>query len=255
MYTEEHIKATQTRLLTLAISIRNILEKENIPYFITYGTLLGAIRHKGFIPWDDDFDFYLFSDTYDYALKVLRNNLPDNMFVEYFDSEPLYFHAWAHVKDLHTSCECKQFPQDGLYAHHGVSVDLYRLHKMKEHQKTLFQTQEHIKYLERRKKLQFITEEAYDDRMKNLLPLLDFEMNKYKQTIDKGRDIYTAPLGSNAYFYLEELFPLKKYTFEGEQFYGPNNADPFLQRCYGNYMQLPPLDKRTPHYDNVKFLD
>lgn len=88
-----------------------------------------GVRHKGFIPWDDDFDFYLFDESYDDALKVLKQNLPNNMFLEYFDTEPLYFHAWAHVKDLYTECDCQQFPQDGAYAHHGVSIDLYRTKK------------------------------------------------------------------------------------------------------------------------------
>ena len=66
----------------MAVVIRDILESHNIPYFITYGTLLGAVRHQGFIPWDDDFDFYLFDDSYDKAIHALRAEMPVNMFLE-----------------------------------------------------------------------------------------------------------------------------------------------------------------------------
>ena len=120
MYTQEDVKKVQARLLEMAKAIRDVLEAHNIPYFITYGTLLGAVRHQGFIPWDDDFDFYLFDDTYDMAIEVLRAELPEGLFVEDAKSEPKYFHGWAHVKDMNSYTECELFPQDGCYAHKGL---------------------------------------------------------------------------------------------------------------------------------------
>lgn len=255
MYDKVELKRVQERLLALAVSTRNILEKEGIPYFITYGTLLGAVRHKGFIPWDDDFDFYLFSDTYDEALQALRKSLPNDMFLEYFDSEPLYFHAWAHVKDLRTERDCSQFPQDGAYSHRGVSIDLYRIKRIKENEELLYRTDEHIKYLNRRKELNLITEEEYNQRISKLMPILCEETFKLKESKNSPRDIYATHLIYDDRLYPEELFPLRQYEFEGEFFYGPNNADVFLKRCYGDYMQLPPEEKRVPHNTNVVFID
>ena len=127
---EVEVKRVQETLLKMAKTIAGILEANDVPYMIAFGTLLGAVRHKGFIPWDDDFDFYLFDESYDKAIEILRDNLPKDMFLEDEKSEPLFFHAWAHVKDVYSIAECQEYPQDSLYQHKGISVDIYRTKKM-----------------------------------------------------------------------------------------------------------------------------
>ena len=168
MYTQNEVKKVQKRLLEMAIAIRDILETNGIPYFITYGTLLGAIRHKGFIPWDDDFDFYLFDDTYNEAMNALKKELPYDMFLENWDSEPKYFHAWAHVKDIFTQAECKAFPQDGMYEHKGISVDLYRTKRIYEKEEQVYRLSEHINYLKRRFNHGLIDKEHFINRTEDL---------------------------------------------------------------------------------------
>lgn len=252
MNTPQSTRSVQNRLLNMAIAVKNILEENDIPYFITYGTLLGAVRHKGFIPWDDDFDFYLFDDSYEQARDILREKLPQSLFLEDEESEPLYYHAWMHVKDLNSVASCELFPQDEHYSHKGVSIDLYRAYKMKLSDEATFRYQHYISYLERRKNVNLLSNDEYQLRT-----------NKAKQEFTKRKKcnssalndpiIYTFPSSYNDFILPEELFPLKVYQFEGVDFYGPNNAHAFLSRCYGDYMILPPIEKRVPHYSTVLF--
>jgi len=252
--TQEDIKKVQNRLLEMAICIRDVLESHKIPYFITYGTLLGAVRHNGFIPWDDDFDFYLFDDTYDSAISILRTKLPSDLFVEDRFSEQRYFHAWAHIKDMKSQTTCDLFPQDGFYEHKGISVDLYRTKKIFEAEEKVYRLSEHIKYLERRKRVGLIDEDEYNNKITKLQNDYSIEMNKIQDCKSKGREMYAFSLIYNDRLFVDEIFPLKKYQFEGFYFYGPNKGEALLKRCYNNFMELPPKDNRKPHYSSVKFL-
>ena len=157
-YGANEVKRVQDRLLEMAKVIHNILEENGVPYFITFGTLLGAVRHGGFIPWDDDLDIFLFDETYEKAMSLLKNNLPDDMFLENADSEPLYFHDWAHVKDVNSKAVCQQYPQDNIYAHHGISIDLYRAVKMNEGDLDLYRALENKKYIDRKRKVNLMND-------------------------------------------------------------------------------------------------
>lgn len=254
MYTLSDVKVVQKRLLEMAVAIRNILEKENIPYIITYGTLIGAVRHKGFIPWDDDFDFFLFAETYDQAMIALKQNLPEDMFLENRDSEPNYFHYWSHVKDLKTITECKLYPQDGIYQHKGLIVDLYKATRMKLKDAELNRHQKALEYFQRIYALGIIDKEFFNKKTAELHILIEIEKKASLESEDE-EEVYSFPDNKHNYFRLEELFPLKRYEFENTYFMGPQNPDQMLRRSHGDYMQLPPEDKRKPHYSKVEFLD
>lgn len=252
MYTLKDVKVVQKRLLEMAVAIRNVLEKEEIPYIITYGTLIGAVRHKGFIPWDDDFDFFLFAETYDQAMKALRAKLPKDMFVENKDSEPNYFHYWSHVKDLKTETECKLYPQDGIYEHKGLIVDLYKATRMKLKDTELNRHLQAMEYFNRVYHLGIIDDKKYQERTSELQVLIDKERLASAES-NNEEIVYSFPDNKPNYFRLEELFPLKRYEFEGTYFMGPNNPDAMLRRSHGDYMTLPPEEKRKPHYSMVRF--
>lgn len=249
----ESIKKIQGRLLEMAIEIKSILEANDIPYMITFGSLLGAVRHGGFIPWDDDFDFFLFDESYDKAILCLRNSLPSDMFLEDSESEPLYFHSWAHVKDKLSVAICEQFPQDNVYAHKGLSIDLYKAIRMDERDIDLFRMKENLLYREREYHIGLLNKQKYELFKEDQEEKIHEEEDRIAKMSLMGDQL--GMVVNERIMYLSEVFPLAQYCFEGTTFWGPRNADAVLRRFYGDYMKLPPEEKRHPHYDNVVFID
>ena len=193
-----------------------------------------------------DFDFLLFNDSYDKATEVLLKELPADMLLENEKTEPKYFHGWAHVKDLKSECDCALFPQDAAYAHHGLSVDLYKLTKIKEKDYIQYRLDEALAYIDRRLKQGLMTEEEYKNKKESFSNLFKPDGN----TSEKEILAYPFTYGKQE---IDDVFPLKKYKFEDTEFLGPNNYDPLLVSEYRDYMSLPPEEDRKPHYTSIKY--
>ena len=243
------MKRVHDVLLRTGKCITEILERHDIPYMLAYGTLLGAVRHRGFIPWDDDFDLMLFDDTYGAAMDFLRAELPEDLFLEDEKSEPLFFHAWSHVKDLHTRATHSQFLHDNAYSHHGVSVDLYIARRMKMCELNDYRNNENSAYIERRRDKGLITHEDFSRRMADLQKARQAAAHEDKSDTHE----VLALMGKGKSFELDEVFPLKRYQFEDAEFYGPAKAEVILQKIYGEFMKFPPVEERTGHYSSVVF--
>jgi lipopolysaccharide cholinephosphotransferase len=247
MATTEEI---QERLFYIAKEIVKVLEKHGIPYSLAFGTLLGAVRHKDFIPWDEDFDLWLFDDSYDEAKHFLRNELPSDLFLEDDQSEPLYFHEWAHVKDLNSYVTPSKYLHDDSYQHKGLLVDLHRLTGVKESQLWNYLNSENKRYIERRKELGLMDDEEYKKRIEQLNINIKSHAS-FENPIDEDVYALVAPYKCKR-IYKKYVFPLVKYQFKDSFFWGINNYDAVLSDIYGNYMVPIPPEERDGGHDLVK---
>ena len=251
-YTKKDIKKVQDRLLEMAKIVTNILDKNNIKYMISFGTLLGAVRHKGFIPWDDDFDLFLFGDEYEKALICLKHELPKDMIVHNKENDPIYWPYWSRIRDLNTDTYAKLWPNDNKYKYRGINLDLYKLDKILAKDKDINLLRHHLNYQKRIYKSGLISLKKYIFNKIKLYPKI--LKAKFNSIGIKNKD--------NIYFFVivfhdmkyNDIFPLKKYRFEGNDFWGPSNYNVFLKKVYGNYMDIPPYKQRLSHYDWVKYI-
>lgn len=117
------LRNIQLGILEILKDIITVCEEYNIEYFIMCGTALGAVRHKGFIPWDDDLDIGMTRENYERFLKIAPNVLPEELFVQTFNSDPntpFYFAKVRKSGTLFIRNYCKN-----LKMHHGIYVDVF----------------------------------------------------------------------------------------------------------------------------------
>ncbi len=254
-YPKEHIAKVQARLLEMAKIVAEVFDKNNVKYMLAFGSLLGAVREKGFVPWDDDLDFLILEEDYEAAVKCLEGNIPDWIIIQNRNTDSNYSGCWTKLRDRDTLTYSEKFVSDNCYTYRGICLDLYRMFKVpkKDVNKTILA--ENIDYYNRKKKVMgAMTEEAYNEKMKELVPKYQ-EAVKEAAASDDNTMVYAFLSLVKQHHYMNEwIFPLKKYQFEDTEFYGPNDADTALSKVYGNYMEIPPYEQRKTHYKWVKWL-
>lgn len=250
----ENLKQVQARLLEMADTVTGIFERHGIRYIIGYGTLLGAVRHQGFIPWDDDFDLWLFDEDYEQALEVLRAELPESLIVHDRNTDPIYWKAWACVRDLGTKVHCSLHPDDNAFKYQGLTLDLFRLQKMPRREVPAYLERENMEFLVRKLDSGTLARDGYMQKFNAAALRYAEVLNSLERGEGDSEEVYAFIIylhGASP----DWMLPLRRYSFEGREFLGPNNADAVLTQMYRDYMTLPAPEKRVPHYDSVDFLD
>ncbi len=240
-------------LVDLLKYITKICDENDIKYSLIGGSLIGAIRHKGIIPWDDDIDIILMPNDYDKLMDVLKNTNHYYVLLNPKDNDK-YYYPFAKLVDSRTKMQERGVIEIDDY---GVYVDIFKYHYVsnneflrKLHYKRLF----FIQTLFARSML--IPKK--EDRLKTKLIISFaklFGPNYFKKRHMSicNNSKKTGYLLSNwpAYGYKKEIQKAsymtnyKKVPFENIKAMISNNYDDILKTTFGNYMELPPEDKRV----------
>ena len=243
-------------LLRIADFFHSVCQKEHIPYYMLGGTMLGAIRHKGFIPWDDDMDFGVPREHFKRLANALKENLPPNMNVLDMHNSNLYTDV-LKIELTKTKIE-----ENGI-TDKGINIDVFPLDYTNNH-KNVFSSNFWI-YLSVKYNCYAFSPHLYKGIRGRLQHLFKTFHPIKKETfpcwIEKislsKKKTYTAYANHFGFWNLREIVdkdyfgePIL-YEFENIKLYGVANYDKYLSKLYGNYMELPSSEKRHVHVTNV----
>jgi lipopolysaccharide cholinephosphotransferase len=254
------LRKAQLRMLNILVEIDKICRKHNITYFIEGGTLLGAVRHKGFIPWDDDIDILVFKRDYKKLRKVLIEELPKQYFFSDWTTDKYHYDNYGRVKDTKSVFP---FPLFRKQKAQGAFVDVFtcspiysaRMRKFVNFfYRRMFRELHHfgyVKYESKIRRFQNILIAAISVPFVYALVLLHKILASVRHKRLMSYDFIT-----NTFVYSEKiLLPPKELEFEGKMFKCMANYDSYLKILYGDYMQLPPENKRLPHVTEIIVYD
>lgn len=251
-YPLEDIRRVQARLLEMGRITGDILEEAGIQYSLAMGSLIGALRHKGFVPWDDDLDFWVENERYDEALELLREKLPDDLIVHDEKNDPIYWPKFSRVRDLKSETFYKQYTNDSHYKYRGICLDLYRLYVVDESELAEFW----LRYRYDNIFAKFERGILSADDVDKYIAWVDGMYQRWFVYYDRrfhGKvvtDTFGWELGE-----AESFFPLVEAEFEDTAFPIPTGAAAMLDSRFQemDWRTPPPYEERLVHYSRVEF--
>ena len=247
------LRRQQMVMLQMVKVLDEICKKHDIPYFLYGGTLLGAFRHDGFIPWDDDLDVAMLRRDYKRLLKVLPAELPDNIVLQTNDTDKNYFFFVGKLRDKRSFLDEGDF--DKVFKERGIFIDIFPLERLLPWTQRLRLHSMAYNF--------FRKGDGNESSMKKIRALtwfnrhVSFPLLRCISRLSGTKALmcdYGIPF-HNIYD-LRDVFPLTTHVFEGVQLPVPDNSHHMLQTMYGDYMQLPDdLDHVYHHVERLEFYD
>lgn len=265
---DEQLTKLKNENVELLQQLHDICVENDIKYSIAYGTMLGAVRHKGYIPWDDDLDVIMNRLDYNKFCKIIKERYDERFWVRNRETDrycPLYFGKFMKKGTVLTECQTEGVPRK-----YGIFVDIFVLDYVPKNKlacnlkKKIYQLSIKTaslscdfkypsKTILERSKLNPQLKRYYKNRrilgfFASIMPLKLWTglaqkiitTKKISEFYWTGNNLKKMPVN-----YMENLV---EYEFEGRLFWGLASYDEYLVNNYGtNYMQLPPIESREKH--------
>ena len=245
------LRKMQLRILDILKVVDKVCRDNNIPYWLASGTLIGAVRHGGFIPWDDDLDIEILYSDKKRFMKACMEQLPEGYVLQCHQTDKSYCTNIMKVRDLNSEVHevakfaGKKYPIK--YKYNGYFIDVFTIERA--HRPLIYLSRGPIRLLYIAKyqwkvsdgvlsKLYYLSETFYSilRLLSKVNPFGKYYYHSYGSWF-KSRRIKS------------EILPVKPILFEGAYYMAPLNYDAFLRRIYGDYMQLPAVESRKPSHD------
>ena len=245
--------------LNILINVAKFCDDHSIKYSIAYGTLIGAVRHKGFIPWDDDIDIIMMRDEYERFIDTYH----DDKYV-LIHGKNMSNHLHVVVSDLSTMLHFPNSPSNRKFYKGGVWVDIFPIDKVPDNQKDYWQLMKKLWFFMR---LQRIGEVAEPKAMllsrlihpfvwpfRNLFGTIGKRMicnsNKRNSKTVGNLSLWYLHYPSFPSYYMADFIDIE---FEGFSFKAMKEYDGFLRGIYGDYMKLPPESEQVPRHSYIAY--
>ena len=247
-----NLRQAQLRMLEMLKFLDKICKQYNLTYWIDSGTLLGAARHQGFIPWDDDVDVCMpLEDAKQFQKIMLKNNPSKEFVLQCHKTDKCYFSTWFVLRDLKTEYLQNSYLHQ-IRRYRGLQVDIFTVENKSIKcfyqfaaffqnrliNRVLFKTNSKIV------RLLYINPAYYI--LQSLIPLF--------RVLSPKRDFIRMPYGVVwKTRELSDIYPVGRIEFEGGTFSCPHNVDNYLTSVYGNWRKIPSQDKIKTHNVQVVF--
>lgn len=255
-------------LLDLLKTIKQICDENDLRYFLAGGTLLGAIRHKGFIPWDDDIDITMPREDLMKLVEIFINRPADHFKLLSFYTDKTYFNLHAKLVDTRTQ---KIYSGVQQLEDAGVNADIFPLDGLPKEEKEIKRFVRRLNFLQTMRwgAVKEVDQSngkwliAFPKRiLRGLYKLIGYQypineieklVRRYEFDASDFVGEFVSVLGIRAKVSKKAFEEHVKVQFEDDFFNAPIGYHEYLTVLYGDYMQLPPVEKRVNHHINEIF--
>ena len=253
---DERMQKMKEKELDMLRIFLHVCGELGLRHYVIGGTLLGAVRHQGFIPWDDDIDVALPREDYDRFVAEAQAHLPDWCFLQNYHTEPEFPFIFSKLRDSRSTffeSSLKELP-----INQGIYIDVFPIDYVPDQNRERFDRKNF--FLKIRANYGLNLRPSFKVRVLQRLTLLRWP--RLRDALEQREALFrgVGPSGHMANLCgswgKREVVPAAWFgqgtplPFEGLTVIGPSDYDAYLRNVYGDYMQLPPIEKQVGHHYN-----